>query len=220
MPTPKQQVTALCKQVASEQGWKYVSGRFTQKISKDASFIINPCFNYTSVSTSFLLNVKVKLPKIMKMVDSVSHLNLLQGIKMSGTIFEQPKALNLNILTTNRAFYFAGQHMTSETLMKQEITRWLVQGGNHLKETWPVEDYSALFEVMKNTPNCYAGLYGTSLLCLAAYLGKFDFIAQYYAGELAITQTLGKKRTATDENLLAALPDWQAQWQATGTIKL
>lgn len=220
MPTPKQQVTALCKQVASEQGWKYVSGRFTQKISKDASFVISPCLDYTSVSASFLLDVQVNLPKIVKMVNSISHLYLLEGIKMDTAIFEQPTDLNVNKLTENRAFYFAGQYMTSETLMKQEITRWLVQGGNHLKETWPVEDYNALFEVMKDKPNCYAGLFGTSLLCLAAYLGKFDFIAQYYAGELAITQTLGKKRMATDENLLAALPDWQAQWQATGTIKV
>jgi len=214
MASHKVRILTLCKSIAGEHpGWQFIGGQFVCKVSKDAHFLIDPDFTFKGEFVRFDINIKVKLPKIVKMVNSISHLK----IKMDCVLLEQPNFINLHTLTGGLSFQFAGTAITPDEAVSKEIHRWINVGGDYLTQTWPVEDYEALFDVMQKTASCYTGLYGKALCCLAAYIGKFDFIKQFYAGELPHKDAI-YKLTPTDDNLLAILPEWQAQWETTGKI--
>lgn len=214
MASHKVRILTLCKNIAGEHpGWQFIGGQFVHKVSKDAHYMIDPDFTFKGDFVRFDINVKVKLPKIVKMVNSVSHLK----IKMNCVLMEQLNIINLQTLTGGLSFQFAGSEITPDELVEKEMHRWINVGGDYLAQTWPVEDYEALFEVMQKTANCYTGMYGKALCCLAAYLGKFDFIKQFYAGELPYRDA-NAKLTPSDDNLIAVLPQWQAQWETTGKI--
>ena len=214
MASHKVRILTLCKSIAGEHpGWQFIGGQFVCKVSKDAHFLIDPDFTFKGEFVRFDINVKVKLPKIVKMVNSVSHLK----IKMDCVLLEQPNFINLHTLTGGLSFQFAGTAITPDEAVSKEINRWIKVGGDYLAQTWPVEDYETLFAVMQKAAHCYRGRYGVALCCLAAYIGKFDFIKQFYAGELPHKDAI-YKLTPTDDNLLAILPEWQAQWETTGKI--
>jgi hypothetical protein len=216
MASHKVRILTLCKSIAGEHpGWQFIGGKFVRKVSKDAHFIIDPSFTFKGEYMHFIINLKVKLPKIVKMVNSISHLKIKMGCLLS----EQPKFINLHTLTGGLSFQFSGTEMMPDALVSNEMHRWIEVGGDYLAQTWPVEDYEALFAVMQKTAHCYKGMYGVALCCLAAYLGKFDFIKQFYAGEIPHRDAI-YKLTPTDDNLLAILPEWQAQWEANGIIKV
>jgi hypothetical protein len=219
MASHKVRILALCKNIAGEHpGWQFIGGQFVRKVSKDAHFIIDPDFTFKGEFVRFDINIKVKLPKIVKMVKMVNSISHLK-IKMGCVLSEQPNFINLQTLTGGLSFQFSGTEITPDELVSNEMHRWINVGGDYLTQTWPVEDYEALFAVMQKTAHCYRGMYGAALCCLAAYLGKFDFIQQFYAGELPHSDA-SCKLTPTDDNLLAILPKWQAQWEANGIIKV
>jgi len=137
---------------------------------------------------------------------------------MGDSILEQLTSLNLNSLTGAMSFTFEGAKANSDELIAQEMHRWITDAEEYLLQTWPVEGYSTLFDVMKQSPSCYKGLYGVSLCCLAAYLGEFDFIEQYFAGEWKYAEL--NPINPSGYNFLAILPEWKAEWEKTGTIKV
>jgi hypothetical protein len=215
MASHKPKILALCKQIASEhEGWRFVGGKFVNKISKDAHFIINPTFVFKGSYMFFRIWGGVKLPKICKMVDKISQAHF----KMDEAINEQLHDINLNSLTGS-SFTFEGSKADSDELITQEMHRWINTASEYLTQKWPVDNYHTLFEAMKKHTPCYIGLYGVALNCLAAYLGKFDFVEQYFAGELEHADTRPIKKD-TDERLLAILPEWKVEWDKTGTIKV
>jgi hypothetical protein len=216
MASHKARILALCKSIASEHpNWQFIAGKFVLKVSKEAHYIIDPGFTFKGDFVRFLVYTSVHLPKVVKLVNSVSHLKL----KMKSVISEQPRIINLHTLSGGLSFEFAGSEITPDAIVVKEIQRWLTVGEEYLSNTWPVADYESLFELMKTTKRCYQGRYGLALCCLAAYLGKFDFIEQFYAGELPFRDA-NAKLTPSDDNLLAVLPQWQAQWQENGVIKV
>lgn len=220
MASFKPKVLTLCKKVASEHsGWQFIGGNFVNKVTKDIHFFIRPNFAFKGGYTHFIVETGIKMPKVTKMVDSVSHLNKTKGFKMGVLISEQLRDINLHSLTGGISFTFVGDKATSDELMEQEMHRWINVSERYLKNAWPTESHSALFKVMQQSSCCHRGLYAKALLCLAASLGKFDFINDYYEGKLSYIKE-DIKVTETDENLLAVLPDWQKQWETTGKIKV
>ncbi len=216
MASHKVRILTLCKTIAGEHlGWQFIGGRFVRKVSKDAHYMINPSFTFKGEYMHFNIKAKVNLPKIVKMVNSVSHLK----IKMDCVLMEQLSIINQHTLTGGLSFQFAGSEITPDELVEKEMHRWINVAEDYLTKNWPVDDYETLFELMQKTANCYRGRYGMALCCLAAYLGKFDFIKQFYAGELPYRDA-NAKLTPSDDNLLAVLPQWQAQWQENGMIKV
>jgi len=216
MPTNKKEILAFCKEIASQHtGWQFVGGKFVNKISSEIHFIIDPCFTYRNGFMSFNVTGKVKLPKVLKLVNSICH---IKGFTVQSSVSEQLNSVNLHRLIESCSFDLKGDVVISDDLIKQEINRWVQVASSYLEQTWPVDDLPTLFNAMQLSTSCYHGFYAKSLCCLAAYLGDFDFIDRYYAGELPHKSPV--KITATDDNLLAVLPDWKSQWQATGKIKV
>lgn len=216
MASHKARILTLCKNIAGEHpGWQFVGGQFVRKVSKDAHYMIDPGFTFKGEYMHFNIKAKVKLPKIVKMANSVSHLK----IKMDCVLLEQLSIVNQHTLTGGLSFQFSGSEITPDQLVEKEIHRWIDVAEDYLTKTWPVEDYEALLDVMQKTARCYTGLYGIAMCCLAAYLGKFNFIKQFYAGELP-HRDASYTLTPTDDNLIAVLPQWQAQWQENGMIKV
>ncbi|MBO9490009.1 hypothetical protein J7384_06505 [Endozoicomonas sp. G2_1] len=218
MASHKARILAMCKQIAVEHGWQFISGKFVKKINKDAHYIIAPNLSFKGGYFRFEICGEVKLPQVVKMVDSISHLKQSIGFKSEIIFSESLDIIHTDSLTKGyRSITLEGEDASSDELIAQEIARWLTVAGNHMESAWPIDDYTKLFEVMKQSSICYRGLSGTALCCLAAYLGKFDFIDYFYSDEHGFQRV---EFDATDENLLAVLPDWQAQWQATGKIKV
>lgn len=214
MASHKVRILTLCKNIAGEHpGWQFIGGKFVLKVSKDAHYVIDPGLTFKGDFVRFIINVEVNLPKIAKMVNSISHLKF----KMNCVLLEQPKIINLHTLTGGLSFQFAGSEITPDQLVEKEMHRWINVAEDYLTKTWPIDDYETLFELMQQTAHCYTGMYGIAMCCLAAYLGKFDFIKQFYAGDLP-HRDASYTLTPTDDNLIAVLPQWQAQWETTGKI--
>lgn len=219
----KDRVLTICKEVVTEYpSWQFIKSRkiFVNKVTKDAHLVIDPAFLFRNTDMRFNVSGQVRVLTIHKLVDSVvAKANGIGRIKTPYIIYKQLNAVNLHTLTGGHFAMFVGNNAVSDDLVYQEIHRWLKVAGNYLVNTWPVEDYSVLFEVMKTKEFCYMGLCGIGLFCLAATLGKFDFIRSYYAGELEFKKQVPKLQPV-EESLLVVLPDWEAQWQATGKIEV
>ena len=217
----KDRVLTICKEVVTEYpSWQFIKSRkiFVNKVTKDAHLVIDPAFLFRNTDMRFNVSGQVRVLTIHKLVDSVvAKANGIGRIKTPYIIYQQLNAVNLHSLTGGHIAMFVGNHAVSDDLVYQEIHRWIAVAGDYLRNTWPVEDYSALFEVMKDKDFCYRGLWGIGFFCLAATLGKFDFIEQYYAGELKYKKQ-SPKLNPIEKELLAILPEWQTQWQATGKI--
>jgi len=157
MASHKPKILALCKKIASEhEGWQFIGGKFVNKVSKDAHFIINPHFVFKGSYMFFSVWGGVKLPKICKMVDKISQAHF----KMDVVTDEQLHDINLSsLIAIGTTFTFEGGKADSDELITQEMHRWINTASEYLTQKWPVDNYHTLFEAMKKHPPCYMGLY-------------------------------------------------------------